>query len=63
MDGYRELSVYAAFDYKEGKGIADRMMWKAGRLLFPGFMHDVVWIHALCTMKEDVEWKHGHSNS
>jgi hypothetical protein len=27
-------------------------------VLFPGFVHDVVWNHALCTIKEDVERKH-----
>jgi hypothetical protein len=27
-------------------------------LLFPEFVHDIVWNHALCTIKEDVERKH-----
>ena len=54
-DGNRRLSIYAAFDYKNGKGTASRMMWKGARLLFPEFVHDVVWNHALCTIKEDVE--------
>jgi hypothetical protein len=54
-DGNRRLSIYAAFDYKKGKGLASRMMWKGARLLFPEFVHDVVWNHALCTIKEDVE--------
>jgi len=26
--------------------------------LFPAFIHDVVWNHALCTIKEEVERKH-----
>jgi hypothetical protein len=34
-DGNRRLSIYAAFDYKKGKGFASRMMWKGARLLFP----------------------------
>jgi hypothetical protein len=57
-DGNRRLSIYAAFDYKRGKGFASRMMWRAARLLFPAFAHDVVWNHALCTIKEEVERKH-----
>ncbi|MGD0226735.1 MAG: hypothetical protein ABSF71_30775 [Terriglobia bacterium] len=59
-DGNRRLSIYTAFDYKKGKGFASRMMWKGARLLFPGFVHDVVWNHALCTIKEEVERKHDH---
>ena len=60
-DGNRRLSVYAAFDYKKGKGLASRTMWRCARFLFPEFVHDVVWNHALCTIKEDVERKHEHA--
>ena len=60
-DGNRRLSIYAAFDYKKGKGFASRMMWNGARLLFPEFVHDIVWNHALCTIKEDVERKHFHT--
>lgn len=28
------------------------------KLFFPGFVHDVVWNHALCTIKEGVERLH-----
>ena len=59
-DGNLRLSVYAEFDYKKGKGLASRTMWKGARLLFPEFVHDVVCYHALCTIKEDVERKHDH---
>ena len=52
------LSIYAAFDYKRGRGVAGRILWKGARVLFPGFVHDVVWNHALCTVKEGVERKH-----
>jgi len=61
-DGNRRLSIYAAFDYKKGKGLASRMMWKGARLLFPEFAHDIVWNHALCTIKEEVERKHDHNS-
>jgi hypothetical protein len=60
-DGNSKLSVYAAFDYKKGNGFASRMMWKSARWLFPESVHDVVWNHALCTIKEDAERKHYHS--
>jgi hypothetical protein len=61
-DGNHRLSIYAAFDYKKGRSFAGRMMWNGVRLLFPEFVHDVVWNHALCTIKEDVERKHKHSS-
>jgi flavin-dependent dehydrogenase len=60
-DGNLRLSIYAEFDYKKGKGFASRMMWGGARLLFPEFVHDVVWNHALCIIKEDVERKHDHT--
>jgi hypothetical protein len=60
-DGNRRLAIYAAFDFKKGKGFASRMMWKGARFLFPEFVHDVVWNHALCTIKEDVERKQDHA--
>ncbi|MGB7548736.1 MAG: FAD/NAD(P)-binding protein [Terracidiphilus sp.] len=60
-DGNRRLSIYAAFNYKKGKGLGSRTMWRCARFLFPEFVHDVVWNHALCTIKEDAERKHGHA--
>jgi len=60
-DGNRRLAIYAAFDYKKGKGFARRMMWKGARFLFPEFVHDVVWNHALCAIKGDVERKQLHA--
>ncbi len=57
-DGNSRLSIYAAFDYKKGHGFAGRVLWGVARVLFPGFVHDVVWNHALCTIKEEVERKH-----
>jgi flavin-dependent dehydrogenase len=59
-EGNRRLSIYTAFDYKRGKSLASRIMWKGARWLFPEFVHDVVWNHALCTIKEEVERKHDH---
>ena len=56
-DGNSRLSIYAAFDYKKGKGFADGVLWKGAKALFPEFVHDIVWNHALCTIKEEVERK------
>ena len=58
-DGNRRLAIYAAFDYKKGTNLASRAFWQTGHLLFPEFVHDVVWNHALCTIKEEVEQGHG----
>ena len=60
-DGNRRLSIYAAFDYKKGRNFASRIMWQGVRLVFPGFVHDVVWNHALCTIKEEVERENDHT--
>jgi hypothetical protein len=58
-DGNRRLAIYTSFDYKQGKSLPGRVMWKITRWSFPEFVHDVVWNHALCTIKEEVERKHG----
>ena len=57
-DGNSRLSIYAAFDYKKGKGLAGKLLWGSASLFFPEFVHDVAWNHALCTIKEEVERKH-----
>lgn len=57
-DCNRRLAVYAAFDYKVGANAVSRARWKLFRSLFPEFVHDIVWNHALCTIKEEVEMKH-----
>jgi hypothetical protein len=54
-DGNCKLTVYAAFDFKRGKRLAGRILWRGIRRLFPKFVHDIVWNHALCTIKERVE--------
>ena len=54
-DGNNRLVIYAAFDFKKGKGPFMRVFWWFFRLVFPAFVHDVVWNHALCSIKEDAE--------
>jgi flavin-dependent dehydrogenase len=60
-DGNSKLTIYTAFDYKKGNGVAGRVLWEVARFLFPGFVHDVVWNHALCTIKEEVERKYDYT--
>jgi flavin-dependent dehydrogenase len=57
-DRNRRLAVYTSFQYTKGQGIVSQLLWDGVRLLFPEFVHDIVWNHALCTIKEDVERKH-----
>jgi hypothetical protein len=56
-DGNRRLAIYTSFQYKKGKSIVRQLLWDSVRLLFPEFVHDIVWNHALCAIKEDVERK------
>jgi len=57
-DGNRRLAIYTSFQYTKGRGAVSQLLWDGVRLLFPEFVHDIVWNHALCTIKEDVERKH-----
>jgi flavin-dependent dehydrogenase len=54
-DGNNRLVIYTSFDYKKGKRAVGKIIWWFVRHLFPAFIHDVVWNHALCSIKEDVE--------
>lgn len=54
-DGNNRLVIYTAFDFKKGNGIFTKIFWWFVRLFFPAFVHDVVWNHALCSIKEDAE--------
>jgi flavin-dependent dehydrogenase len=61
-DGNCKLTVYAAFDFKRGRGLT-RILWRIMRGLFPEFVHDIVWNHALCTIKEHVEQRADYPKS
>ena len=54
-DGASRLVIYTAFDFRTGRTLAGRMLWKLFRLLFPEYVHDVVWNHALCCIKAGAE--------
>jgi hypothetical protein len=53
--GNCELTVYLAFEYERGRGIAGRIYYFLFRKLFPEFVHDVLWNHALCELREYAE--------
>lgn len=54
-NGNNRLVIYTAFDFKRGGSIVSKVFWWISRYLFPGFVHDVVWNHALCSIKEHAE--------
>jgi flavin-dependent dehydrogenase len=54
-DGNNRLAIYTAYDFKKGKGVFSKIFWWVFRRIFPAFIHDVVWNHALCSIKQDAE--------
>lgn len=49
------LSTYVGFSFPRPRNPIKRAAWFAFRLAFPGFVHDVVWNHSLCKLKDLVE--------
>ena len=49
------LSIYVAFNFPQGRQWLGRLFWRCFRLLFPAFVHDVLWNHSLCQLKDSVE--------
>lgn len=49
------FSIYVAFDFPKGENLLDKLFWKIFRLIFPGFIHDVLWNHSLCKLKDIIE--------
>ena len=49
------LVVYSVFNFKRGQGLVSRSFWGLFRGLFPRWLHDVVWTHAMCCLKDDLE--------
>ena len=54
-DDVHMLSLYVAFDYPRPQNPIRRFGWLLFRWAFPGFVHDVIWNHALCKLKELAE--------
>ena len=57
--GVSLLTIYVAFDFPRGTGPLGRLGWRLGRLIFPAFVHDVLWNHSLCKMKHLAEFDEG----
>jgi flavin-dependent dehydrogenase len=49
------LSIYVAFNFNRGGSAVARAFWGVFRLLFPAFVHDVIWNHSLCQLRDIVE--------
>lgn len=49
------LSTYVGFSFPRPNNPIKRAVWFAFRFAFPGFVHDVVWNHSLCKLKDLVE--------
>jgi hypothetical protein len=54
-DGNHRLVIYTAFDYQKGRTLPGRIFWTLFKHLFPDYAHDVVWNHAICTIKGEAE--------
>lgn len=49
------LSIYVAFNVPKGRRLPSRIFWRIFSWIFPSFLHDVIWNHALCKLKDIVE--------
>ena len=54
------LSTYVGFSFPKPRNPLKRLAWWVFKLAFPGFVHDVVWNHALCKLKDLVETRGGN---
>lgn len=54
-EGVFLLSVYVGFSFPRPRNPIKRAAWYAFRIAFPGFVHDVLWNHSLCKLKDVVE--------
>ncbi|MEH6585707.1 MAG: hypothetical protein V7720_04065 [Halioglobus sp.] len=53
--GHCDLTVYLGFNYARGNSLPARVYWRFFKLLFPESIHDVLWNHALCEFRQQVE--------
>ena len=49
------LSIYVGFHFPQRKNILDRLFWFLFKLIFPRYLHDVLWNHSLCKIKDIAE--------
>jgi flavin-dependent dehydrogenase len=57
------LSIYVAFEIARGKRWTEKIFWFFFRHFFPGFVHDVLWNHSLCQLKDIIEKDLGQEES
>lgn len=54
-EGTSLLTIYVSFDFVRGNSLPEKLFWRGFRFLFPGFVHDVLWNHSLCELRDIVE--------
>jgi flavin-dependent dehydrogenase len=57
------LTIYVAFNFPHGTSVWGRLGWRAARLIFPAYIHDVLWNHSLCRMKHLAELDEGREGA
>jgi hypothetical protein len=63
-EGVCLLSTYVGFNFPKPKNPIKWLAWRMFKLAFPGFVHNVIWNHSLCSIKHIVEreaWKSDQS--
>ena len=50
-----DVSIYVAFNFPRGRNVLTGPGWWLLRQAFPAFVHDVIWNHSLCQLKDCVE--------
>jgi hypothetical protein len=55
------LTIFVAFNFPTSKSPFKRLAWRLFRLVFPAFLHDVLWNHSLCKIKHLVEAEDGQA--
>jgi hypothetical protein len=54
------LTIYVAFNFPTSKHPFVRLVWNLFKLVFPAFVHDVIWNHSLCKIKHLMEIANPH---
>ncbi|MDP6544938.1 MAG: hypothetical protein QGH60_13170 [Phycisphaerae bacterium] len=54
-EGICLLSTYVGFSFPKPKNPLRWIAWRMFKLAFPGFVHNVIWNHSLCSIKHLVE--------
>lgn len=52
---HSRLSVLLSFNYPTGKKPMEIVFWKLFSVLFPQSIHEIIWNHALCELKQAAE--------